>query len=302
MPKDLKLRIQRAVITGPDMRKPQYPGGYEPPAAGVADARFIGYFELGEHECIRDGLSVFRERVRLMFELSGKDHPGRLVDGVRVPHVISVETDLDLSPGARFFDTFSRMNFENAASHMAELLGDAFIVSVGHGNFKNRPGVYATVDAHKGYMIYPAKIRDEAAGKIINIPITPATYRCEMFMWLSADLDDWYALHIPGEWPEQKDPRTGEISKPARSKNFLQERIMAARNWPHHPLAAVAMLGPDPKAPTAEELEQQRDAELKERRKGYMKMLNAAVNRAMLEHAKVSTQRRPRTARKRPPA
>ncbi|PCE27518.1 hypothetical protein BWP39_03170 [Paraburkholderia acidicola] len=289
MPGDIKIKIQRAAEAGPDMRKPQYPGGYEPPAEGVAWARFIGYIELGQHECMRDGALVYRDRARMVFELGGQSHPGRLVDGVRTPHVISVETDIDLSPSARFLDTFSRMNFENRATHMTELLGDQFVVYVKHVPLKSASGVYATLEASKGYLIYPAKGRHEDSGPVVCIPVVPRTYRLVLFAWASADMQDWYDLYISGEWPAVLDENTGDVVRPARSKNILQERIMSARNWPEHSLAAVAMLGPDPHEPTAEELERQRAEDMEENCRHINEAIDKAIAAARTTYRKGKT-------------
>jgi hypothetical protein len=106
-------------------------------------------------------------------------------------------------------------------------------------------------------MASPAKVRDETTGEVWAVDVAEPVSRLGMFVWESADLSDWHDLYIPGEWPEWKDERTGEVLSAAQSKNFIQEKIMRAENWPEHPLAAVAKLGPDSEAPTPEELEKQ---------------------------------------------
>ncbi|CAE6869687.1 hypothetical protein R69658_08073 [Paraburkholderia aspalathi] len=114
-----------------------------------------------------------------------------------------------------------------------------------------------------------------------------------MFVWDSADLDDWYDIYIPGEWPEVRSD-SGVLQRPARSKNVFQERIMSAANWPEHPLAAIAKLGPDPEAPSPEELERRREAELKEYQARNVKALKEAVGRA-IRGARSSNKRPPKS-------
>lgn len=293
MPKDLRLKIQRASGSGPDMRKPQYPGGYEPPAEGVAMARFIGYFEVGEH-LWRDGpTSTLKDTVLLCFELSGPNHPPKNTNGQSMPHVVSVSMPLELIPGRRFFDTFARMNFEGTVTHMSELLGGPFGVWIAHRSFSRTPGVYATVAADKdGCLIVPAKARTDK-GVVVEASVAPPHYALSMFVWDSADVDDWYAIYIPGEWPEERNS-SGVLLRPARSKNVIQERIASAANWPEHPLAAVARLGADPNQPTPEELERQRDEEMKELGAENVRRLKAIIDNAVGRHSKAPSKRRAR--------
>ncbi|MGA7779950.1 MAG: hypothetical protein WCA85_19855 [Paraburkholderia sp.] len=261
-------------------------------------------FELGQHETTRDGITSYEDRVRLHFELSGKRHPPRDVDGVFVPYILVVEMTLGLLPGDLFFETFARMNFESAASHMAALLGEAFMVYVGHRRFRHRRGAYPIIEADKeGYLIGPAKGRDEATGELLAVDIAPCHYRLEAFVWKTADLDDWYSIYMPGEWPEQRNDQTGELIKKARSRNVLQECMVAARNWPEHPLYGTARLGPDPNAPSPEELARQRTAELKEWRAGNCRRLKAAVDEVLAKFPKEPPKRQTRSTKvKRPPA
>ncbi|SFU26702.1 hypothetical protein SAMN05192563_10658 [Paraburkholderia aspalathi] len=293
MPQNLRLKVMRAAKAGPDMRKPLNPDGYHPPATGVSFARFIGYFEVGQHQWRTDKGPTFKDTVRMLFELSGPNHPPREVDGKLVPHVVTVSMPLELIPGRSFFDTFARMNFEASASHMSELLGSAFALYIVHRPLHSGQGVYATVDGGKGgFLIEPAKFRSET-GELCETPIAPPHYALSMFVWDSADLDDWYDIYIPGEWPEVRSD-SGVLQRPARSKNVFQERIMSAANWPEHPLAAITKLGPDPEAPSPEELERRREAELKEYQARNVKALKEAVDRA-IRGARLSNKRPPKS-------
>lgn len=216
MPKDIGARILRAVLAGPDMRKPQGESGYVLPIEGPTLARFIGYFEVGKHGVPRGEAAVYEPRARLVFELVDWRNTPRNVDGLLVPPVVTVEASLSLRAGDCFFHTFERMNLDGAASHMVQLLDDIFIVHIVHRDYGSRSGRYATIERLGGYLIFPARLRSESSAD----DMLPFHYGPKAFVWEAADLDDWQDIYIPGH-------------------NFIQERIKQAENWPEHPLAAV---------------------------------------------------------------
>lgn len=234
MPKDdLWSRIQRAASAGPDMRKPQYPGGYEPPAKGVAYARLIGYFEMGTHEEEYEGKRRDRAKVDLVFELSGPNHELRqLEDGTLVPIRVTVQETLSLDPYKSFFKLFAAMNYADKATHMAQLVGEAFLVEVFHKRSRDGSKVYANLKGPNGYNVTGPTVRDEITDKTMTIQVAPAITQCKAFLWDMNDREVWDSIYIAGEYAERRDEQTGEIIAPVRSKNVIQERIMRAKNWP----------------------------------------------------------------------
>ena len=84
---DLAALIAQAAKTGPDMTQVKASAEYQPPAAGMARARLVGYFELGKHEEENmQGKMVLRDKVDLVFELSGPNHePRKLDDDMTLP-------------------------------------------------------------------------------------------------------------------------------------------------------------------------------------------------------------------------
>ncbi len=295
MGRDVLARIEKAVKSGPDMRKPLNPDGYQPPATGVAFARFIGYFEVGQHQWkLNEGLA-FRDTVKMVFELSGTNQSPKKLDGNPKPHVVMVSMPLELIPGRCFFDTFAIMNFEGAASHMSELLGSAFALYIVHRPLRSRQGVYATVAGGEGgFLIEPVKGRTET-GELREAPVAPLHYALSMFAWASADLDDWYDLYRPGEWPEERSA-SGVLLRPSRSKNYIQEEIMSAANWPEHPLAAVAKLGPNPEAYNLAS-----PLGLKAMQDENWRNLKATMAQALAEFRKEQPKKRARSSKERPP-
>jgi hypothetical protein len=250
---DLKAKIAEAKKTGPNMTEAQTGGDYTPPAAGLARARFVGYFEMGQHEEEYEGKKRDRAKVDLIFELSGPNHePRKLDDGTLVPIRVTVQETLSLSDKANFFKLFAAMNYAGKATHMAELLGDAYVVEVFHKKSKDGKKVYANLKGPNGYNIKGTTVQDPLTGKSVMLEVAPPITEIKAFIWDIADKEMWDSIHIAGEYAERKDD-DGKVIAPARSKNVIQEKIMKAKNWKAHPLAAVvAAGGVEPELPNAE--------------------------------------------------
>lgn len=274
-------------------------GGYTPPAAGLARARLVGYFELGTHKEEFEGKERDREKVDLVFELSGPNHePRKLDDGTLVPIRITVQETLSFNEKANFFKLFGAMNYAGKATHMAELLGEPFVVEVFHRKSKDGKKVYANLKGPNGYNVKGTTVQDPISGKPVLIEVAPAITELRAFIWAIADKAMWDSIHIPGEYEERKDAE-GKVISPARSKNVWQDRIKKAKNWDTHPLAAiVAAGGAEPDQPTPEELERQRDEELKEWQQGNVRRFKAAIDEALRQHSKEPPKTRTRTRKR----
>lgn len=247
---DLKAKIAEAKKTGPNMSEAQVGGGdFVPPAVGLARARLVGYFEMGMHEEEYEGKKRDRTKVDLVFELSGPNHePRKLEDGTLVPIRITVQETLSLSDKANFFKLFAAMNYAGKATHMAELLGEAFIVEVFHKKSKDGKKLYAnlkgakdTIPVGDGYNVKGTTVQDPLTGKHVLIEVAPAITELKAFLWDIADKEMWDSIHIPGEWEARREG--DKVIAPARSKNVIQQKIMKAKNWAAHPLAAVVASG-----------------------------------------------------------
>lgn len=214
------------------MRNPLPSGGYTPPAMGTAFARFVGYFELGPHEEEFEGKKHEREKIWLIFELSGPNHePTSNHDGSVIPHRITVMETLSMDPYSSFYKLFAAMNSECKATHMAELLGNPFIVEVFHNESKDGKQVYANLKGPNGYNVRGTTVQDPVSGQPVVIEVAPAITELKAFIWDIADKEMWDSIHIPGEWDARRDEKTGEVISQARSKNVIQEKIKSAKNW-----------------------------------------------------------------------
>ncbi|KGS00933.1 hypothetical protein X946_3685 [Burkholderia sp. ABCPW 111] len=224
--------------------------GYIPPAEGLARARFVGYFELGTHEEEFEGKKIDREKVDLVFELSGPNHEPTVQEGLVIPVRITARETLDMSYGASFYELFDAMDEAcgGGATHIAEMLGEPFIVEVFHRRSRDGKRVYANLRGPVGYNVKGTTVQDTLTGKPVVIEVAPAITDVKGFIWGIATAADWYGIHIPDEYPERRDA-DGVLIRSARSKNVIQEKIAAAKNWADHPLSKEVQLGPDPNEP-----------------------------------------------------
>lgn len=228
---------------GPDMRVAEVGGDVGPAAEGIARARLIGYFEMGVHEEEFEGKPRDREKVALEFELSGPNHePRKLDDGTLIPTRITVFETLSRNEKAHFYKLFAAMNYAGKATHMAELLGEPFIVEVFHRKSKDGKRVFANLRGPNGYNVRGTTVQDPLTGKPMLVPVDPPITEIKAFIWNIADKAMWDSIHIPGVYEEKKDAQ-GNVTSPAKSKNRLQEKIMQAKNWAEHPLKAVVDAG-----------------------------------------------------------
>lgn len=234
MRKSVQDMIALAVKYGPNMR--DIPEEYQIPAAGIARARFIGYFEVGKHDEEFQGQTKVREKVELVFELSGPNHPPRDINGEKIPQRITTRENFEIRPDSHFIRLFRQMNHAGKARHIAQLLGEPFLVEIFHSKSKDGKKTYANLRGANGYNIKGTTVQDPVSGQMVTVDVPPAMTEQKAFLWEFASREIWDSIYIPGEYPEQKDARTGEVIVPARSKNVLQDKIRSAKNWPEHHL------------------------------------------------------------------
>lgn len=246
---DIQAAIAAAAATGPDMNEAKKGGGdgYTPPAAGLARLRFVGYIELGQHKDEYQGQPRIREKVALIFELSGPKHPPKEFDGQKEPHIITITETLSLSEKANFYKLFKRMNHDGKATHMAQLLGRPFLGTVIH--YTTGEGANAITRAKlrddSGYTIRPPFVEDVETGESKVVEVSSALTPLKCFIWNSAAehlKGMWDSIFIDGEWPAVKD-ESGKEVKPARSKNHWQLRIRSAENFSGSPMAELLFAG-----------------------------------------------------------
>lgn len=237
--------VAAAVGTMPNQAEASKGGGeYVPPAEGLARARLVGYLEVGAHESTFDGITKLSNDVQLVFELSGPNHEPKTVgNGDKVPHRMTIFTSAaaggysrSLNEKANLFKLFTRMNWEGKATHMAQLLGQPFLVKVVHTTGKDGKVRASLKEVGGGFTVMPPKYQDPMTGVTIDVPVAPPTSALRLFLWDHASKAMWDSLFIDGEYEASE-------GRPARSKNVLQDKIKAAKNFGGSPIAAILAAG-----------------------------------------------------------
>lgn len=245
--------VAQAAAQGPDMTKAQKGGGgeYTPPAAGPTRLRLVGYFELGLQADEYQGKPKNRDKVQLVFELSGPKHPAKVNDdGSTTPIRMTITESYSLNDKSNFWKLFQKMNYDGSATHIAQLLGKAFRGTVYHKVKGDK--TYANLRNDDGYSITAPYYQDPETGEervlAVAEPITPL----KVFLWNFATKEMWDSIFIDGEYPAKTDEKTGEVILPAKSKNVIQNAIRSALNWSTSPMAAILAAGGEPDLPGAE--------------------------------------------------
>lgn len=237
----LQARIAAAKASAANMTAPGAAGGdYEPPAEGLANVRLCGYVELGIHkEHNKDkNKDELVNKVRLIFEVSGAKWPARDTDDGPVP--IRIYRDLRLSNNekATIVKLFTKMNKENpiGATNIMDYLDVGMRMKIVHN--KKEKGTFANLE----YESVTGPFREGEDGSMVPVTVAPLLGPVLLFTWGDTDLDGWNSLFVAGEWPERKDD-DGKVTRPAASKNVLQNLIKSAVNFDTHPLAAAINSG-----------------------------------------------------------
>lgn len=248
---NIQEAIAKAAAEGPNMNEAVKGGGgdYTPPAEGLVRLRFVGYIELGKHEEEWQGKPRTKEKVALIFEASGPKHPPR-EDGS--PILFTVTETLSLNEKAHFYKLFKRMNHEGTATHMAQLLGNAYLATVvhkstGEGDSKR---TYANLRDDAGYTIRAPYVDDPDTGdrRIIKVDEPKTAISC--FLWNYATKDMWESIFIDGMWDAKTDD-SGKETSPARSKNKWQNLIKIAADWTGSPMQELLFSGGEPNIPNS---------------------------------------------------
>lgn len=234
---DMKAAIAAAKSKGPDMTKTNSGGGsYELPVEGFTRLRFVGYFETGKRESEWQGKKKVNDTAELVFELSGPKHPPREHEGTKYPLRATQRVKLSMNEKSNFVKLFTAMNYEKKATHIAELLGEAFVAEIKHNTVKINGNDVTFVNLEN--IRKPFGV-DPESGDEYRIKVDPPLTEQKLFLWDFADAAMWDSLFIEGEYEEKKNEK-GEVTSPAKSKNVIQNKIRTALNWKANPVYAYA--------------------------------------------------------------
>ncbi|WCA46273.1 hypothetical protein [Caulobacter phage ERS] len=211
------------------------------PEEGTCGLRFVEYIELGKTVENFEGKDKIVEKVILTFELFGSKWP---LSSEGKPIRVSWDMSKSNSEKSGYHKLFKSMNADGTATHMAKLLGKSFMGTLRHHPTKKDPTKkYATFrDLNNVLTIRPNVYEDPITNEKKTLEVPPMVGPAKVFLFDLASKPMWDSLFIDGMYEEQRDEK-GEVTKPAKSKNWLQERIMSAKNFPGSKLAAMVQAG-----------------------------------------------------------
>lgn len=217
--------------------------GFTPPPEGRGYARVVEYIEIGAHYGMYQGKPKAKpdNLVRIVLELSGKLYPPIVAeDGTEYPQRLSLELNLSTNDKSRFYKLFRALN--NMAGdkykHFAQLAVDnfAFVVNIHHNTSKKDDKVkYANIWKDGAWQVSVAGTYNEEE-EFVPSNVKPAMLETKIFLFNKPTIETWASLHIEG----QRDDGS--------SRNWIQERILNAVNYPNSQLEALLNELPDASA------------------------------------------------------
>lgn len=216
----LLQQVQQLVDAGAiiDMNEVTTGGGFKIWPEGNAIARLIWYIETGNHAQKDHKSGVMKAPAPQMKMAFAMFSPNYTQDDGSPGIIISYDTTISQSEKANATKIFKKMNWKGTAKHFSQFLTEPFIINI--------------------------KQRKDATGKVvgsyvdlkeISAPVEPLSkqpYSCpevstdllKLFMWDTPTKEMWDSLYIDGTRDD------------GSSKNWLQEQIMKATNFPGSPI------------------------------------------------------------------
>lgn len=209
---------------------------YKIPEKGTTVGRFIGYIETGKHPKFYQGKEKEHPAAyaKLVFELLGPKHVTEDDDGNKHGTLYYEDVTIKTDEKAAFRKLFMKMRGgREAIKHMAQMLGEGFIIKIVHNTVGegDKKKTYANIKHDGEWLVMPPVKEDPLSGEaeIIKVPAYTAAPR--LFLWQNPTKEQWDSIFIDGEYERKNADGTTETI----SKNFIQRRIMKARNFEDSP-------------------------------------------------------------------
>jgi hypothetical protein len=227
----------------------------EPPPAGVTIGRFIEYIELGKQkQADYNGKpKPDADTVRLTFELL---HPKKNIHEYEVEGEkriradrVSIKVSKKLSDKAKFKKLFNALTYGRDIKHMAQMLGEAFIITVYHNVVEKdgKKNTFVNLDDDGVYGIKAPFVIDPLEETRKDVAVGEAISPLRLFLFNNPTQETWDSLYIDGTRERKLDGGATEQV----SKNWLQEVILGASNYAGS--ALEQLIGGVADLPTSEE-------------------------------------------------
>lgn len=225
---------------------------YEPPAAGPCIARFISYVEIGNHpqKAFQGKAKPPAPEAIIQFELLGKKHAkeietqdetGQTVKRIVYP-IITERVAIKSGPRAGFYKLLSAMDYGRGNTHMAFMLGEAFILTIIHNEVEkdSKKRIYANIKDDSGNWKVSAPVRVNEEGETEPLKAPAATVTERLLLWDAPSIEQWNSIHIPGTYKRKEGDKEVEVSK-----NWLQNAAKSALNWEGSPVQNLVIASID---------------------------------------------------------
>ncbi len=213
---------------------------YQTPPEGFTVARFVGYVEVGKQpQRAFEGVEKpDAPTVRLTFELNGPAHCTEYEkDGEKRVRTNIIRTALTISAHEK--SGFSKLLKKMAAGrenikHMAEMLGEGFLIKITHSKSKDGKKTYANMKEDGVWNISAPAHTDVITNQTTILDVPEATVDGQLLLWDMPTQEQWDSVFIDGSTEREVEGKTI-----VTSKNFIQEQALSASNFVGSPLEAL---------------------------------------------------------------
>lgn len=243
--------IGKQAAQGEDQTKMKA-GGFDRsiPKEGICTVRLLQYIETGFHKGKNPKFPKPSQQVMLRFEVNNKKNLIELPQEDGSVKLVPNTIDITLPKGgatSRYGRLFKALNYSGRFNHFAEMVGvGAWKASVTHNKVGEGEDekTYANLDKDKAWTFAAPTFQQadpetgEPVGDILQMPVAELDGEPKVFLYENAGIPDtdyislWDSLFIEGEHEATE-------GKPAKSKNWIQERIMASLKFPDSRLATL---------------------------------------------------------------
>lgn len=221
-----------------DQTKTTKSADFVPAPVGLTVGRFVEYIELGlqPNRPYKGQAKDPTRQVRLVFELLSPAKNIREVefDGVKktVADRVAVTCGIASGEKSKFQKLFSKMRVGHPeVQHMAQLLGEAFLITIRHEAYKDAAGndkIAVKMDTDSGdFQIQEAVQTDAISGVRTPVNVPAAVSPLKLFLFDQPTKAHWDSLFVDGSRTVKDDK--GQDTQV--SNNWMQEKIRAALNF-----------------------------------------------------------------------
>lgn len=229
-----------------DMTKTTTGGGdFEPPVAKVGLARLSSYIEVGIHSKGKGAQAKDRPMSIWEFTLLSKHHTFESGEGENKKvhnHTIRLMLPISTNEGSDYIAVFSRVNYDQKAKHPIQCINKPVIVEIHHNEYEGKTyaNLWSGSPKQKSWSIRGPFQENGLTGDKKSIasqvpPLKNGLADVRAFLWGKPLQEAWDALFIEGE-SEDKDGKK-------KSKNWIQNMMKEAKNFPGSPLEAMLKEG-----------------------------------------------------------